>query len=214
MIYQGFDTYTNPGPQLFAELMGVFDFCTPYLESPSHHGHDWEALIMPLLEGGKGVLPIIVGQQITGLGSHIVTAAQGLADARFCASRLTMLGYPKGRRCALDIENGAPLNNPMLAYSRAFWEELGTLGWVCVLYLSHDMLAAVGAQFHEAEVFPYKIPTLDPTTQALPLPPAPEPLLGACAMQYRQNVTLLLEDGVHQLLDLSCAPTHDPGAAA
>ena len=82
-------------------------FVAPYLgPAPSHGPADWMPAIPVLKWMGWGLVPVYVGQQVIGAGSHIVTAAQGAIDAQNAASLASSATLDSGSVLYLDIENG------------------------------------------------------------------------------------------------------------
>src|ERR1019366_6621118 len=95
---------------------------------------------------GLNVLPIWVGAQVIGPGSHDVGAAQGAAEAAACIAELTAKQYPAGMGVVFDTENGPPVPAVQAAHLTTWSDGLRAGGYRPIAYGSHlnfDALAAI-----------------------------------------------------------------------
>jgi hypothetical protein len=82
---------------------------------------------IPVLKSmGWGLVPVYVGQQVIGPGSHTVTAAQGVTDAQDAANLASSAGLDAGSVLYLDVENGAMMPNNQVDYVTSWVNEVST----------------------------------------------------------------------------------------
>jgi hypothetical protein len=215
MSFAGFDTDQYPGDAVMAALKAQTNLAwvALYLEAPSHCNGGWLGKRATLKGQGWGLLPVYVGQQVTGPGSHVVTGRQGAIDGADAAGKVIAEGFAPGSVCALDIENGAPFDSPMADYAEAWCTVFRGAGFTPMVYSSHAMAPEVATKIPGARHWIYQVPTLARTTAANPFP---APALGsfsfaADACQHRQNVAITVA-GHTLLVDLDVAATADPSA--
>jgi hypothetical protein len=218
MTFRGFDVSAYPGDQAMTALRKEFDVCGYYLRGPSHPDQSWLGRREFLVGLGFGLLPIFVGQETVGPGSHVMTAEQGALDGAAAALRLADEGFAQGSRVYLDLENGPPFGAQQGAYVAAMVEACEAERMLAGVYVSHAMVPAlllrVPALRGRGRVWTFRVPTVSRTTAAAPFTP-PNPVLGgysdAVAWQYRQNVQITV--GGHSLVvDLDTADEADPSA--
>ncbi len=216
--YAGFDIDVFPGLDVMRQLKETTNlvWCVHYLEAPSHQESGWTGHRSLLVRLGYDVLPVFVGQQITGPGSHKASAAQGLSDAFAAEQRLLADTFPERTVCALDIESGPPFAGLIADYAVSWCERLATYGYTPGIYCSHLMAAEVARLIPEAKLFIYQVPTLAPTHATAPFE-TPEmsrfswPQAIAC--QHRQNVRIAV--GGHTLtVDLDVAASAEQSRVA
>lgn len=204
----GFDVSTAPSPVQLTQLRRTFDFCGAYLApAPSHQDRSWMvAGIANARHLGFRFLPIFVGQQIVGPGSHNDTKLHGDIDATTAAARMHDAGFALGSPVYLDLENGAPFPPAEAVYTFAWIEGIRAAGFTPGVYCSH----VLAGHFHPdtTRVWAFQVPTTAMTRQLELPPPAPASLNGHAAMQYRQNVALA---GINLTVDFDVA---DPLALA
>lgn len=186
----GFDISTAPSPDRLVTLRKNFDFCGCYLApAPSHPDKSWMvAGILNARRIGFRFLPVFVGQQITGPGSKINTVAQGEIDARQAVSHMASAEFPKSSPVYLDLENGAPFDEPQRSYVFAWIEEVRRLGYTPGVYCSHTFANSFDPD--KTRVWAFRVPTTQTTVQVHMPPPLAVTLGKYSALQYRQNVSL------------------------
>lgn len=214
--FPGFDSYAPPRPEDMAALkvMGM-RWCGFYLApAPSHQSPAWMGHRAALVAAGWGILPIYVGQQIVGPGSHIITDEQGRIDGRAAALMMGAEGFPPGRFIYLDLENGAPLSDPQAGYVSAWGGAVRARGFEAGVYCSHGIASAVQALSPDTRIWAYKIATTDRHPAAIPFwtaAPSGSGFPGAFAWQREQNASVAV-NGRTLILDISVARTADPSA--
>lgn len=214
MPFRGFDTDVFPGFDAMTDLRRDFDLVGFYLRAPSHPDQSWSGKRSGLAQLGYGFLPIFVGQQVVGPGSHILTAEQGELDGVAACQAMFAEGFVKGSKVFLDLENGPPFGTLQTAYVFAVIKAVAAGGMVAGVYASHMLAPALAMFAPSAPLWIFKVPTVARTAAAPPFT-APNPVLGgrseAVAWQYRQNVQISV--GGHDLVvDLDTATTADPSA--
>jgi len=161
MAHAGLDTDQFPGLDAMARLYGATNlgWCGFYLApAPSHRDTGWMARRAALKAQGWGFAPVFLGQEVTGPGSHNVTAEQGAIDGVTASSLMAKAGFPSDSYVYLDLE--AP--NPETAYLVA-WAK-GLQGFRPGVYCSHliaDRVAKLlgDAGFPHARIWAYKVTT-------------------------------------------------------
>jgi len=145
-FFAGFDRSTYPGDPLMTAIIQNTNLCWCgfYLgPAPSHPDTSWMKQRAFLKGLGFGLAPLYVGQQVTGPGSHNVTAAQGKIDAQQAASLASLAGFPAGSIIFLDIEQGPPPDPKTIVYYRAWVEEFATnTKYAPGVYCSYSKVAA------------------------------------------------------------------------
>src|ERR1700692_1712966 len=109
-FFVGFDCLAYPGIDEMTWLKANTNlgWCGFYLApAPSHSDSSWRGSRSDLVALGWGILPIYVGQQTTGPGSHNVSGAQGTLDGGDAAALAAAAGFPNGAFLYLDIEDGS-----------------------------------------------------------------------------------------------------------
>ena len=142
--YAGFDRSDFPGALAMAWLRANTNLCWCgfYLPSPSHPGTSWIDADDEALDGW-GLAPIYVGQQVTGPGSHLVTAAQGAIDGADAAAKMGAAGFDPKSCVYLDLENGPPFGPAQQAYVGAWCDAVSAADFLPGVYCSF-MFARVG----------------------------------------------------------------------
>jgi len=100
-FFVGFDCLTYPGIDEMTWLKANTNlgWCGFYLApAPSHSDSSWRGSRSDLVALGWGLLPIYVGQQTTGPGSHSVSGAQGTLDGGDAAALAAAAGFPNGAK--------------------------------------------------------------------------------------------------------------------
>jgi hypothetical protein len=143
--FRGFDLYADPGDAALADAKAQgFAWVASYLPgAPSHSDDSWRDY-PTLAASGLNVLPIWVGAQSEGPGSHDLGEAQGAAEAEECLTTLDTLAYPPGMPVVFDTENGSPLTDAQTAHLTAWRDAIaaaGDLPMVYGSYLNFDALA-------------------------------------------------------------------------
>lgn len=126
-FFAGFDVFGYPADTVMTRIIQNTNlrWCGFYLApAPSQWNTSWMTKRAFLQGLGWGLAPIYVGQQVSGPGSHKVTAAQGTLDAQNAASLANKAGFAKGSIIFLDIEQGPPAQAATLAYYGAWVTEL------------------------------------------------------------------------------------------
>lgn len=216
MYFRGFDTSAYPGDETMAEARKLFDVTGYYLRAPSHPDQSWLGKREHLASLGFGFLPIFVGQQEVGPGSHLVTADQGALDGAAAALRLAGEGFAKGSKVFVDLENGPPFGGQQAGYVGALLDACDAEGMVGAVYASHAMAPALltwRPDLANGRLWLFRVPTVAKTSGNPPFI-APNPALSGAscvvAWQYRQNV--VVEALGDLLVDLNTADRPDPSA--
>jgi len=239
LMYLGLDRSAYPGDSVMATLYrdtNLYFTCFYLAPAPSHGESSWMTRRPTLLQQGWGFLPTYVGRQVVGPGSHVVTAAQGVADAHDAHRLMSVAGFETGTVVYLDIENGAPLLPAQEEYIRAWIRTVNqdTSYWPGVYCHKHAVAARVriiagedlpiwvyGPQ-HPHPALPAGAPrprvVVNPATETGPATmPADYP--DATAWQYLMSLNCVVDlrwvDGgstVHTLheVDLNVATVADP----
>lgn len=214
MPVSGLDTSRFPGFDAMAAARKLgFAVTGYYLRAPSHPDPSWSGKRSGLVQQGWGFLPVYVGQETVGPGSHVVTPEQGAIDGAEAAERMHAEGFAPGSMVFLDLENGPPFGGRQPAYVSAVLAAIASADMVGGVYASHYMAPYIAQAHPGVPIWVVKVPTVARTTAA---PPFPAPAIGpsgwssAAAWQYRQNVEIAALDGL--LVDLNSAATPDPSA--
>jgi hypothetical protein len=142
--FAGFDRGGYPGDAAMQAIIQNtnLSWCGFYLApAPSHPDRSWMAKRAFLQGLGFGLAPIYVGQQVSGPGSHIVTAAQGTIDGQDAAQLATKAGFGPGSIVFLDVEQGPPVQPQTIAYCVAWVAALIANGCAPGVYCSHSGIA-------------------------------------------------------------------------
>jgi hypothetical protein len=222
--FAGFDASAFPGFSAMAWLKANTNlvFTGFYLSpAPSHRDNGWMATHGELTREGWGFLPVFVGQQLGGPGSHQVSGPQGRFDGELAAALMKAAGFPLGARVFLDLEDGEPLVQPRTGYVTAWARAVEAAGWRAGAYCSHSLgevvretMRAGGAE--DPRIWAFRVASTQPHKVARPywdewmLDPA-DP--HAIAVQHDQNAWIDLR-GKPLLVDLSTSLTPDPSACA
>jgi hypothetical protein len=194
-------------------------WCGYYLgPAPSHDGGDWMGQLAALQAQGWGVAPVYVGQQLTGPGSHVVTAAQGTIDGGDAANLMTQEGFAAGSTVYLDLEDGPPFTSPRTDYVSAWVAAVAAQGWQPGIYCSHAIAAGVVALCPGVRIWGVKVRTT--TQHPVPGTAFPDSDPGGCGYapafmwQLDQNCRLTLPGApqVNPVVDLNSALSADPSA--
>lgn len=188
---KGFDASQYPGVNNMRVLRRYFDFCGFYLgPAPSHRDTGWMSHRDELQRMGYRLMPIYVGQQVIGPGSHDVSGASGAQDGAHAAGLMASAGFAKGLPIYLDLENGDPFPPKERSYAFAWIDAVRQHGYAPGVYCSH----VLADHFDPAvtHIWAFKIPTARRTYVDL----SGLELVTAglekswTARQFRQNVVL------------------------
>ncbi|HEY4174626.1 MAG TPA: glycoside hydrolase domain-containing protein [Rhodopila sp.] len=220
--FAGFDISGYPGDDMMAWLNANTNlvWCGFYLgPAPSHGDVGWMATRSTLQQGGWGLAPIYVGQQLSGAhSSHVVTEAQGGIDGGDAGGLMANAGFPAGSCVYLDLEDGPPLNSPRSDYVAAWIDAVAAGSFRPGVYCSHAIAAAVQALRADVRIWAFNVPTTQQTdfagTQFPDADPSGSGFADAVAWQCRQECRLNLPGApvTQPVVDLSSATTPDPGA--
>ena len=214
-VFAGFDTFAYPGDAFMdaARATTNLSFVCPYIGGPSNAS--WRAGLLHLRKTGWGLAPVYVGGQVTGPGSHDISAARGTRDGTDAAGIMAAIGMPTGSCVYLDLENGAPLTPAQRAYVVAWCASVRATGGKPGVYCSYQMGAAVHAAVPDARIWVFHVATTSRhanAAKAFPTgakSPAASGFPGAVLWQHEQNVTITV--GGHALtVDLNASRMSDP----
>lgn len=214
-VYAGFDAYVPPSPALWPALraMGLV-FTGSYLVAPSHPSAAWAGTRAALLAAGIASVPIFVGQETVGPGSHAVTPEQGRLDGQRLAAAMLAGGWPRGSWCFPDLENGPPYGVAQTGYEQAVEAEAELEGWRMGAYCSYLLAPQVAASLKPgARIWPWRVQGIGGTATApFPTPPlADSGYADAVLWQRAQNVTVDVA-GTPVQMDLNVSTLEDPSA--
>ncbi|GAB6985835.1 glycoside hydrolase domain-containing protein [Nocardioides pyridinolyticus] len=238
-MFLGFDRADYPGDGVMASLYEhtPLYFVCVYLPAPSNPGTSWRGKHQVLRDQGWGFLPTFVGQQVIGLGSHVVTAAQGRLDGDSAAARMAEAGFPVGSVVYLDIENGGQLPAHQVEYIKAWIDAVNNSPnvWPGVYCSKKGSAAQVAGFAPDIPIWVYGPRQLLPATPAGGTPPtvvfdlssetAPAAMHtdfpAATAWQYVMSLNCRvdlhwLDQGSPRVLagvDVDCATVSDPSFA-
>jgi hypothetical protein len=200
VLFPGIDIDVDPGAAALADAFaqGIVWICS-YLEAPSHRDSGWRPYA-ELKASGLNIWPGWVGGQVTGRGSHLVSAAAGAAEAKACADELDAKGYPPEIGVFFDTENGAPIRPEQEAHLIAWRDGLKARGRHPQAYGSHENFEELAAIFGIDDVFEFDVRGTPPQT------------FPGIAVQYAQNVKMVLAGVVYDV-DRSVAKVADPARA-
>jgi hypothetical protein len=236
-MFLGLDRSSYPGDEVMASLYTDTSlyFTGFYLApAPSHGERSWMSKLPVLREQGWGFLPTYVGQQVIGAGSHVVTAAQGRADALNAHDLMRTAGFAVGTHVYLDIENGLQMPANQVAYVGAWIRTVNeeTSYWPGVYCSRKGTAAQILGFAGDIPTWVYGPVRPHPAVPAGGTPPtvtvdldAEQPpaqmtadFPGAVAWQYAMSLNCVINvrwsDGgvTHTLhgVDLDCATVEDP----
>ena len=147
-FHAGFDTDSFPGHEALAWLKAntPLAWCGYYLApAPSHAETDWMGQRAALAAQGWGMVPVYLGQQTVGPGSHLVTQAQGGIDGAQAAQLARGDGFPAGTTVILDWEDGTQPTPVSQGYIRAWVQAVVACGYQPGLYCSHVLASGLVA---------------------------------------------------------------------
>lgn len=219
MGHAGFDASGYSGDAEMAELKRAtnFEWCGFYLgPAPSHSDAGWMTRRTTLAAQGWGFAPVYVGQQVTGPGSHIITAAQGSKDGNHAAQLMLHAGFPSGSFVYLDLENGPPFGAAQQEYVGDWVDAVIASGFGAGVYCSFLFAAEVAKLRPAARIWVFHVRTETPHAVAGVTFKTPDPstsgFAGASIWQYddEARLTALRNLGT----DLDSAAMADPSAPA
>jgi hypothetical protein len=222
MPFAGFDRSGYPGDQIVKTLRDTTNlrFCGYYFPAPSHSDGSWLGKRSFLHNLGYGVVPIYVGEQVEGPGSHHCSSHKGLIDGNDTVQRMKTEGFASGSCVYLDLENGLPLQSIQRDYINSWCKAVQEGDFLPGIYCSHLLAPMINAEQRDARIWAVKVTT----TAAHPVsgPPYPEVdpgeesgFRGAALVQLHQNCQIRVP-GIAKALtvDLDSADAPDPGAPA
>ncbi len=230
-FFAGFDTSEYPGDEQLTWLSHNTNltWCAYYLApAPSHPDQSWMGNRIALVNGGWGLLPIYLGQQTSGPGSHIVTGAQGQIDGADAGTLARNDGFPAGSFVYLDIEDGSAPGPNAIAYFQAWAQALVAAGYSPGFYCSHLIAQTVADAMDQlnptpnTRIWAFKVSTTathdyDGDLQEFQtVDPARCGYAAATVWQLEQNAILTFppQAPVESLtVDLSSSLMDDPSAA-
>ncbi len=227
--YSGFDTDICPGVEQMAWLKARtnFSWCGYYLApAPSHADTSWVGQRRALLAQGWGLVPVFLGQQTAGPGSHEATGPQGSTDGALAAELAQGEGFPPATWIFLDWEDGSSPGTDAQAYIGAWALAVARNGYQPGIYCSHELapgMAALVGRLDPApalRIWAWKVDTVDvhPYEGSIEGFPCVDPagcgFAAAAAWQCQQNCELSLPGAptARMQVDLSCSSMADPGA--
>lgn len=218
-IYCGFDTGEYPGDELMqllrteAQMAWTGFYLAP---APSHHDTGWMDKRSYLNQLGYGFAPVYLGQQQSGPGSHILTAAQGSLDGANAAELARQAGFPAQSVLYLDIETGPPAEPEFFDYYQAWVQGVIDSGFQPGMYCSHLLASDFLAK--DDRTIPWVFQLMYPENHSFDVPmPAPDPSQStaqAKVLQYAQNCTLVVGSTKVSPVDLDSALMPDPSVSS
>ncbi|RQP21902.1 glycoside hydrolase domain-containing protein [Piscinibacter terrae] len=228
--YAGVDTDIFPGDERLDWLKANtnLSWCAYYLApAPSHADTSWMGRRPALCGQGWNLVPVYVGQQTTGPGSHEVDASHGQADGAQAASLAQAEQFPPRSAIFLDWEDGSSPQPGSLAYIGAWVQAVIEGGFQPGLYCSHARAAEMAAYAATLDPAPqlriwvWRVSTSTPHVyagdirQLAPADPAESGYPSAVLWQFEQDCELSLPgspcDGME--VDLSWSAAADPASA-
>jgi hypothetical protein len=200
--YRGFDIDVYPGAAALQDACAQgFSWTAAYLPAPSHHDAGWPDY--PTLNAsGLNILPVWVGAQVTGPGSHAVGATQGATEGLACCEELTARGYPFGCGVAFDTENGPPITPAQHDHLTAWRDAVVKGGYRPMVYCSYENFHALEPLFGSPNIWEFELVPY--------VPPAND--FDGLGVQYAQNVELTLAGKLYRV-DRSVSAMSDPAGA-
>ena len=217
----GFDTAIYPGNDVMDWLNANTNlaWCGYYLApAPSHGSTTWMGNLAYLNGKGWQCVPIYLGQQTIGPGSHNVTAAQGGIDGADAANLANSEGFPAGAYIYLDVEDGSNPSAASQAYIKAWAQAVLAANYSPGIYCSHLIANTIVGFFNginpnpNVRIWAWKVTqagTHNYNGDIANIPannPAGSGFASAYAWQFEQNCMLALRGGPMASLqvDLSC----------
>ena len=217
----GFDSLAYPGDTALQWLLANTNlkWCGYYLApAPSRHTSPWLGTYAKVTGFGWNVVPIYVGQQAQGPGSHVVTAAQGTIDGQDAAKLAKSENIPAGTVIFLDVEQGPPIAQPALDYYKAWVDAVYASDYYPGVYCSYKLAAQITAADARPVVWCFninKFPNNKPVAAPYPDPdPSGCTFANASLWQLSQNVTIQIGGGKSMAVDLDSATTANPAGNA
>jgi hypothetical protein len=216
--FAGLDTSAFPGLPTMAWLRKNTNLCWTgfYLKSPSHHTADWMAQRSALVAQGWELAPIYVGQQVTGPGSHVVTAAQGQIDGNDAAAQMQSAAFPLGSFVFLDLENGPPFSLEQESYVDAWCDAVMRNGFGAGIYCSYLIAAEVHAARPSARLWAFRVRTTTLHDGGASPYPTPDPSASGYAdttmWQHDDEARISTGGGAYLTVDLNTSLLADPSA--
>jgi len=229
-FYAGFDTDQFPGLEQLGWLKSNtnFSWCGYYLApAPSHDDQGWMSNRNALLAQGWALLPIYLGQQTIGPGSHNVNHAQGSVDGSDAVQLMRDEGFQPGSYVFIDWEDGSDLSDDSSGYLFAWANAVIGMGYRPGVYCSHmlansmtSLMASVTPPC-DARIWAWKVSETDTHAYACALDDFPDTDPAGCgfpdavAWQCEQNCELSLPGApsATMTVDLSSSSLPDPSSA-
>lgn len=208
--FAGFDVSQFPGRKSMAWLRKNTNLRWTgfYLgPAPSHSDAGWMGQYQFLTDTDLGKLPIYVGQQVTGPGSHTITSTQGRTDGDNACALMTKAGFPRGSHVWLDLENGPPLTAPQVSYITAWAAAVKAGGFAPEVYCSHLLAPQVVPIIGGSRPWVFEVATTAVHSVSAPYSvadPSGSGYKSAWAWQHDQNAQINC-DGSTLVVDLSTA---------
>jgi len=161
---------------------------------------------------GWGFAPVYVGQQVTGPGSHLVTAAQGAVDGADACEQMNEAGFDAGAYVYLDIENGPPFTAEQQDYVGAWCDAVVADGYKAGVYCSFLFAAEVA----NARIWVFHVRTVSQHSVPGATYPTPDPATSgyteAAVWQLDDEASILcpVASAGRLLVDLDSASSADP----
>lgn len=198
MTFRGIDTDVYPGAAALADLKAQgYSWTAAYLESPSHSNASWPSFA-EITASALNVVPVWVGGQVTGPGSHNVSGPAGTTEATACVAELQAKGYPVGHGVAFDTENGPPTPPNQIEHLTSWRDGVKTGGFRPMVYGSHANQAALAAIFGAENVWLFDLRAGSEQSST-----------GAPIVQYQQSVAITAA-GQTLNVDLDVSLSEDP----
>lgn len=216
MPFAGFDRADMPPLDMMERLKHETNlaWCGFYLPAPSQSGKTWRGNRAKLAAMGWGLLPIFVGQQVVGPGSHNVTSTQGASDGSRACDAMRAEGFAPGSWVYLDLENGPPLPLALQAYAAAWIDAVEAGGFRAGVYCSFLFAGQIAALRPKARIWVFHVPTTAHHPVAGTVFPTPDPsksgFPGAVVWQRDDEAVLTAFGGL--VVDLDVSTMRDPGA--
>jgi len=222
MAYAGLDTYGCPSDEITAWWLANTNlrWLGYYLGGPSSRDTSWLSKRAAKVAQGWGLMPVFEGQQVSGPGSKIVTAAQGVIDGADAVRLMQSEGFASCSKVALDLETPDTWEvwGP---YVTSFFYAVAKGSYTPAVYFGHGMgaglvegLAAAGIP--NPPLWPFRVTQAVAGPMAAPYseddPAALSGVPGASICQCARGATISDGQGGTVLVDLNTATTPDPCA--
>ena len=217
-IFAGLDIDQYPGDENMALLRAKTNlaFTGFYLApAPSHQDTGWMAKRAVLAGQGWGFLPIYVGQEVVGPGSHSSSASAGAWDGARAAELAAQAGFLAGTYVYLDLENGPPMSPEQRSYIVAWAAALQVRAYKPGIYVSHLLADQAAQAVPGARIWVVKVQSTEPhdATHYKNEFPLVDPHAGgyqfAYAWQHEQDAEINV-DGLFLTVDLNVSILPDP----